>query len=134
MFLAELDPSQRRAFCGMAQYLILSDKIVDLREEQALVQARREMGLSELVPVPEDDAEFLALADVFEGVEAKRIALLEASFMAMTDRDVDEREALLLEQLCERLGLGADALEGARDWATAKLELRDRGRAFVAGG
>ena len=40
MFLAELDAPQRRAFCGLAQYLILSDKVVDLREEQALVAAR----------------------------------------------------------------------------------------------
>lgn len=134
MFLAELDPSQRRAFCGMAQYLILSDKIVDLREEQALVQARREMGLSELVPVPEDDAEFLALAGVFEGVEAKRIALLEAAFVALADRDIDEREEGLLQRLAERLGLDGGALESARGWATAQLELRDRGRAFVAGG
>ena len=133
MFLAELDAPQRRAFCGLAQYLILSDKVVDLREEQALVAARREMGLRELVPVPDGEAEFLALTSAFNTPESQRIALLEATFVAMSDRDMDERERSLLVQLSERLGLGGEELEHAESWATTRLELRDRGRAFVAG-
>lgn len=133
MFLGELDAAQRRAFCGLAQYLILSDKVVDLREEQALVAARREMGMSELVPVPEDEGEFLALASAFDSPEAQRTVLLEATYVAMADREMDDREQQLLDRLAERLGLLEPHLDAARRWAEAVLELRDRGRSFVTG-
>lgn len=134
MFLHQLTPAQRRAFARLAQLLIRADHVVDIREEAALHEALREMGLpaQELPPAPAALAEVVPELTAFETLESRRILILELVVVICSDREADPREVDLLRELCDRLDMEDELVPRCHLIARDHHELMERGRALIS--
>jgi hypothetical protein len=134
VFLHQLGPAQRHAFCRLAQLVIGQDRVIDIREEVALDTALAEMGLrkGDLPPAPRTLREMLPELEAFDSLESRRLLLLELAVLLCSDREVDPAEESLLQRLAAHLDVEEELLPRVEAWAHDYHQLLGRGRALLA--
>jgi len=129
MFLFHLTSAERRAFVGLAKYLVLADGSEAPAETAALRQLEIELGIPlasfpPLAPTSE-------LLGTFVSRASKAAVLLELLTLAYADGLPHPQEMELLKRVALGLGLSELRLLEMESWVVQQMPLSAEANAFL---
>lgn len=130
MFLFHLAPAERRAFAGLARYLVAADGREGDAEAAALHLLEAELGLpleevEAMAPTPE-------LLSTFASRSARGAALLELLALAYADGVPHPDEMELLKTIAAGLHISELRLLEMEHWVVQQLPLNAIAQAFLS--
>lgn len=111
MFLAELKAEQRELFLDIGIALSMSDGDFSASEKKMILEMCREMGIAERLE-PKSDIKS-ALKALKGGISAreKRIVLLEAAGIVLTDGEYSSDEVVAMKNIASELEIAYSEVE-----------------------
>ncbi len=123
---------ERRAFFGLAKYLVRADGKIADEEVRALRQIETEAGMSsdEVAPTDGSDARVLA---VLRGKKARAATLLELIGLAYADREYHPTENAMIKSVASGLGVTDNELLQMENWVLRQMALATEAERFFEG-
>lgn len=127
MFLYGFDMMEKMAFVQLAREMAtVDDAKVDENERTLLYVMANEMQ------VPMDN--FLSiefnleqLAEKFKTDTSKRVCLSELYSIAMANRELHEKQKIMLDALVVHFGIEAEEVQAIKDWVSKAMALNKEG-------
>ncbi|MCH6266110.1 MULTISPECIES: hypothetical protein [Neobacillus] len=120
MFLAELQPEEKRAFLELAAMIANIDGNLSIFESSILSKFQKEMGLKDY------KHEGLAIEDIlktFKTERSKNIVLAELLQLIYSDGVFQEKENETIQIIKEHFGFDANEFGSFKDWIEKIKEL-----------
>ncbi|MBS4216251.1 hypothetical protein [Neobacillus rhizophilus] len=120
MFLAELQPEEKRAFLELAAMIANIDGNLSIFESSVLSKFQKEMGLKDY------QIEGLAIEDIlitFKTERSKNIVLAELLQLIYSDGVFQEKESETIQIIKEHFGFDANEFGSFKDWIEKIKEL-----------
>lgn len=120
MFLAELQPEEKKAFLELAAMIANIDGNLSIFESSILSKFQKEMGLKDY------QIEGLAIEDIlitFKTERSKNIVLAELLQLIYSDGVFQEKESETIQIIKEHFGFDANEFGSFKDWIEKIKEL-----------
>ncbi|MBU8917188.1 hypothetical protein BGM25_14225 [Bacillus sp. FJAT-29953] len=120
MFLAELQPEEKRAFLELAAMIANIDGNLSIFESSVLSKFQKEMGLKDY------QIEGLAIEDIlitFKTERSKNIVIAELLQLIYSDGVFQEKESETIQIIKEHFGFDANEFGSFKDWIEKIKEL-----------
>ncbi|WP_423800575.1 hypothetical protein [Neobacillus sp. SAB-20_R2A] len=120
MFLAELQPEEKKAFLELAAMIANIDGNLSIFESSVLSKFQKEMGLKDY------QIEGLAIEDIlitFKTERSKNIVLAELLQLIYSDGVFQEKESETIQIIKEHFGFDANEFGSFKDWIEKIKEL-----------
>ncbi|WP_284036881.1 hypothetical protein [Neobacillus sp. 114] len=120
MFLAELQPEEKRAFLELAAMIANIDGNLSIFESSVLSKFQKEMGLKDY------QIEGLAIENIlitFKTERSKNIVIAELLQLIYSDGVFQEKESETIQIIKEHFGFDANEFGSFKDWIEKIKEL-----------
>ena len=127
MFISNLNLQERKAFAQLAWHLVHIDGVLSESETEVLDTIERETGFRG--EAQKDD--YIKLADVFGGREAKISVLLELLSLAHVDGNYDASEQQMIQNLSVHFKIENEELDTLHSWVIRQTMLLQEAQSFM---
>lgn len=125
MWLAALQPDQRKALLGLAHNVVVSDGLLDPNEEGMMDEFKREM---ELLDVEADYLELPGIERTFDSRKSRLIVLLNLLRLSYADGAFEIEEECLLKEVSQVFGVSDEDFLLLDNWVRRLVALEDEAR------
>lgn len=114
MFLAELQPQEKKAFLELAYLVASADGHLTPKEEALLEEYKKEMVMEESHKI--ENLSFEKIVSQFQSERSKNIALTELLSLIFSDGVYHEEERKSIQMIKEHFGFNPNQFNSFKDW------------------